>query len=78
MPIVDGWGFMQGYAALAHKLSKKVVVYMVSSSIDYTDHQKAKSLELLSGFVVKPVTKSVLQDMANNVIKLMMPGYATA
>ncbi|MDB5010878.1 MAG: hypothetical protein JWQ06_1667, partial [Mucilaginibacter sp.] len=34
MPVVDGWGFMKEYAVLAPKLSRKISIYIVSSSID--------------------------------------------
>jgi CheY-like chemotaxis protein len=67
MPIVDGWSFMEEYAVLAPKLSKKVAIYIVSSSINYKDHQRAKSLKLVSGFIIKPITINVLEEIVKNV-----------
>lgn len=67
MPIVDGWGFMEKYADLAPKLSKQVAIYIVSSSIDYKDHQRANSLNLVSGFITKPITIHALEEIARSV-----------
>lgn len=63
MPVMNGWGFIQRFAKLAPDLSRKVVIYLVSSSIDPNDHSRASELELISGFVIKPVSKSALENM---------------
>jgi CheY-like chemotaxis protein len=63
MPVMNGWGFIQRFAKLQPTLSRKVVVYLVSSSVDPEDHNRASELESVSGFVIKPVSKSALEDM---------------
>ncbi len=63
MPVMNGWGFIERFAKLAPDLSRKVVIYMVSSSVDPDDHSRATKLELISGFVIKPVSKNALEDM---------------
>ncbi len=63
MPVMNGWGFIQRFAKLQPTLSRKVVIYLVSSSIDPEDHSRATELELISGFVIKPVSKKALEEM---------------
>jgi two-component system, chemotaxis family, chemotaxis protein CheY len=57
MPFLDGWMFLEDYAAIKPKLSKPITIYMVSSSIDPRDIERAKSNKEVSGYVVKPVTR---------------------
>jgi two-component system, chemotaxis family, chemotaxis protein CheY len=57
MPFLDGWMFLEDYAAIKPKLSKPITIYMVSSSIDPRDIERAKSNKEISGYVVKPVTR---------------------
>jgi two-component system, chemotaxis family, chemotaxis protein CheY len=57
MPFVDGWMFLEDYAAIKPKLSKPIVIYMVSSSIDPRDIDRAKKNSEVSGYVIKPVTR---------------------
>jgi CheY-like chemotaxis protein len=67
MPILDGWQFMDEFVKLSPLIHKKITVYIVSSSIDEADFQKARSYEQISDFVVKPVTvaklKKIVEEM---------------
>ncbi len=57
MPFVDGWMFLEDYARLKSKLAKPMTIYMVSSSIDPRDMNRAKSHSEVSDYVIKPVTR---------------------
>jgi two-component system, chemotaxis family, chemotaxis protein CheY len=57
MPFLDGWMFLEDYAAIKPLLSKPITIYMVSSSIDPRDIERAKNNSEVSGYVVKPVTR---------------------
>lgn len=63
MPIMDGWEFLDGFIPLRPKLGKEVLVYMVSSSIDMHDIEKAKSISEVSDYIVKPITEDKLADL---------------
>lgn len=64
MPVLDGWQFMDEFVKLMPHIEKKIIVYIVSSSIDDEDHRKAKEMQEISDFIVKPVTlDSLLQVM---------------
>lgn len=57
MPFIDGWMFLEEYMAIKADLAKPIKIYMVSSSIDPRDIDRAKMHSELSGYVIKPVTR---------------------
>ena len=67
MPVMDGWEFLEEFVKI--KSEKEITIYIVSSSIDPKDINKAKSYDNVSNYIVKPVTidslKSVLQSHQN-------------
>ena len=50
MPIMDGYQFMEEYVKIKSKLGKKTVIYMVSSSVDPVDIEKAKRISDISDY----------------------------
>jgi two-component system, chemotaxis family, chemotaxis protein CheY len=56
MPLVDGWMFLDDYANLKNKIGKDILIYMVSSSIDPADSNRAKSNQSVKDYLVKPIT----------------------
>ena len=67
MPVLDGWGFLELYAADKHKLGKLPRVYVVSSSVDVNDIRKAKSYPEVSDYLTKPVTVETMHKLLNQV-----------
>ncbi|PKG53327.1 response regulator [Olleya sp. 1-3] len=65
MPIMDGWQFLDEFIKVEN--SKKITLYIVSSSIDPADTQKAKEYEQITDFIVKPITKDALTDIVNTI-----------
>lgn len=63
MPILDGWQFMDGFSQLASRLEKDITVYMISSSEDQDDYERAKSISRIKDFVRKPIDKDVLIEL---------------
>lgn len=66
MPVMDGWSFLKNYTTLQSKLVKKIPIYIVSSSIDPIDIQKSKSMDYVTDFIVKPMTKEVFLKIIKN------------
>jgi len=64
MPVLDGWQFMDEFVKLVPRIEKRITVYIVSSSIDQADINKAKTYEHISDFIVKPVTTAMFRKMA--------------
>jgi CheY-like chemotaxis protein len=63
MPVMDGWDFLDAYIPLQPRIGKKIIIYIVSSSIDIRDMDKARSYELVSDFIIKPVTYDRLTNI---------------
>lgn len=59
MPVINGWDFLERMKS--HGL--KVDVQMLTSSIDPSDQQKSKSMDLVKGFLSKPLRKEVLKTI---------------
>jgi two-component system, chemotaxis family, chemotaxis protein CheY len=56
MPFVDGWMFLEDFVKIKSGFAKDIKIYMVSSSIDPRDMNRAKGFVEVKDFVVKPVT----------------------
>lgn len=67
MPEMDGWQFLEEFIKIKPKLSKKVTVYMVSSSIDQADIERAKQYEEVSSYVIKPVSIKMLCELFESI-----------
>ena len=65
MPIMDGWDFLEEFAQLNPSLDKKVTIYMVSSSINQKDIDRAKKINEVTDYLVKPVTRDKLTFLFN-------------
>ncbi|HRH33783.1 MAG TPA: response regulator [Catalimonadaceae bacterium] len=56
MPVMDGWDFLDWFKSAKTQISKKITIFMVSSSIDWRDIEKAKSYDEVSDYLSKPLT----------------------
>ncbi len=56
MPIMNGWEFLDEFIKLPHNSLNKTVIYVVSSSVDPIDIDKVKEHELISNYILKPIT----------------------
>jgi len=65
MPIMNGFEFLEEYIKLKPKVGKQITIYMVSSSINPEDVNKAKSIGELSDYLIKPVDA----DKINSIIE---------
>ncbi len=63
MPIMDGWEFLEDFVKIPNHNREKVKIYVVSSSIDARDHERAKELNVVSNYFVKPITEEDLEKI---------------
>lgn len=66
MPIMDGWQFLDEYVKINPKIGKKITIYICSSSISPDDVVRAKAINAVSDFIIKPMTKEKLIEMIKN------------
>lgn len=57
MPGINGWEFLGILAEAPYR--DRVSVVLVTSSIDYADHQKAKNFPAVLEYVEKPLTAAI-------------------
>ena len=67
MPIMDGFQFMDEYIKIHPKFSKKITIYMITSSVDPVDYEHAKKYTEISDFIVKPINAEDLEAIINSV-----------
>ena len=63
MLIMDGFEFLEKYIMLEPKLSKKITIYVVSSSISPTDAERINQISEVSDYIVKPITKEKFEKI---------------
>ncbi len=65
MPLTDGWMFLEQFDQMKSTLSKPITIYMVSSSIDQRDIQRAKANAHVKDYLIKPIPQEKFKDVLN-------------
>lgn len=63
MPGMNGWEFLEKYTKLHESLQAKIIVVMLTTSLNNDDYDKAKSQPVISGFRNKPLTEEMLSEI---------------
>jgi CheY-like chemotaxis protein len=63
MPEMDGWGFLEAFGNIKEQLSKKIDIYIISSSNHPKDLDRAKTFSDVNAYLQKPVTKEALMNL---------------
>jgi len=63
MPIMDGWDFLDEYVQISPKITKKILLYVVSSSVQSSDIDRAKSICGVTDYIVKPIDDQQLDEI---------------
>ncbi|WP_458628930.1 response regulator [Winogradskyella sp. PC D3.3] len=61
MPIMDGWEFLDAFVTIASH--KTTTIYIVSSSIDPVDLERAKRYDNVSNYIIKPISLETLKGL---------------
>jgi CheY-like chemotaxis protein len=59
MPDMNGWQFLDKFTSLRLSVS----IYMLTSSVDVLDIERAKTSPYLQGFISKPLTQIKIQQV---------------
>ncbi|NND61997.1 MAG: response regulator [Flavobacteriaceae bacterium] len=65
MPVMDGWNFLREFTKIKTGRSVKTTIYVVSSSINPYDVERAKSYSLVSDYLIKPVNLQKFESLFN-------------
>lgn len=60
MPVLDGWQFLDEFALVT--FAKKIIIFIVSSSIDPIDLEMAKKYPIVKNYIIKPLTSEKLKQ----------------
>lgn len=70
MPVMNGYEFIEKFEKIKSTLQKEIKIYLVSSSVDPYDINRADELAHVSGYFSKPLKHQVLKEI---VYKQMNP-----
>jgi len=63
MPIMDGWQFLDAYNKIKATIDKNITIYLVTSSIDPADVDRAKGMNSITKYLTKPIKPEALRDL---------------
>lgn len=61
MPEVDGWQFLEMLEGIMHEMAKAPQIYILSTTIDERDIERADDHALVTGFIPKPIKMRQVQ-----------------
>ena len=65
MPRMGGWEFYQIFSETASKFIKEIALYIISSSVDKRDRERAVASKSVRDYLTKPVDLSQIQRILN-------------
>ena len=63
MPSISGWEFLEIFKDFSVLIKEQFVIYMLTSSIDARDREKAELNPLVQGFLSKPLSSQVVTEV---------------
>lgn len=67
MPVIDGWEFLDKFKQQYHNKFPEISIFILSSSVDPKDMNKAAANSLVKGFVNKPLTIDAIEQLKNHI-----------
>jgi len=61
MPVMNGWEFLERFETLDNTVKNRIKIYILSSSVDKRDMEKAKANKNVVHYLVKPLTKETIR-----------------
>ncbi len=65
MPGMNGFEFLEEYHKLDEKMKSKILIIMLTTSLNPDDQKKTKDIKEVSNFQNKPLTVEMLQDVTS-------------
>ena len=66
MPSINGWQFLEQFEKFSDDIKNNIIIYMLSSSINHRDIEKAKANKHVKDFISKPLLHDVILMVAND------------
>jgi len=68
MPVMDGWQFLDEFIHLP--IQKEISIFIMTSSIDPADIERAKKYDVIKDYIKKPITASKLEMLCKLIAEL--------
>jgi CheY-like chemotaxis protein len=65
MPIMDGWQFLEEFSTIKKQFPKIINIYLVTSSIDERDIEKANNILDVKEYLIKPISEDKILEVLN-------------
>lgn len=69
MPVMNGWEFLEEYQKLNEQQKAKMVLMMLTTSINPDDYEKSKEYPDVAGFRNKPLNTDMLDEIVREYFK---------
>ena len=66
MPIMNGWEFLVAYEKITAEQRAGVIITMLSSSMNPDDKIKAEKMDIINGFINKPLTEMKFNELIDD------------
>ncbi|MES2780659.1 MAG: response regulator [Bacteroidota bacterium] len=63
MPDINGWEFLTNYELLPKSIQQQIDIYILSSSVDGRDKDRAYKSSYISDFIVKPLRVETISSI---------------
>lgn len=63
MPLITGWDFLEIFKDMDAGIIEQYTIFILSSSIDERDKERANSNPLVAGFLSKPLTTTIIKTL---------------
>ena len=70
MPTLNGWGFLDAFDNLG--LPESTLLYVVSSSIDPGEKERARSYPFVQDFIEKPLTINIIKQILSTKLEMYL------
>lgn len=60
MPLVTGWDFLDLFDQLDSSIKSRYEIFILTSSIDFNDREKARDYKSIKEYIVKPINREKL------------------
>jgi len=72
MPVMNGWQFLEAFLDLNYP-KKAVTIYICTSSVNPKDYEMYKKFSTVSGYLVKPLSKTEIYEILDGEIHQETP-----
>jgi CheY-like chemotaxis protein len=69
IPIMNGWEFLEAYRKLSMNQRGKIIIIMLTTSLNPEDQTKAENMKEVSGFRKKPLSMHVVNEIVEKHFK---------